>query len=59
MTSQNDRIEHIILFMEYDNLSDAQGNLIISFEDQWRKKGYLSQSQFEILESIFKQAAEK
>jgi predicted DNA binding protein len=57
--NNNDRIEHIFKFMEYDELTDAQMNLIVSFEDQFKKRGNLTARQLEILESIFEQAAEK
>ena len=54
-----DRIEHIFKFMEYDQLTDAQHDLIISFEDQFKRRGYLSDKQIDILEDIFRRAAEK
>ena len=44
--------------MEYDVITDAQHDLILSFERQFYKNGFLSLRQYEILESIFKQAAE-
>ena len=52
-----ERIEHIFKYMEYDNLSDAQHDLIISFENQFQAKGHLSDKQYEILEDIFKRVA--
>lgn len=51
-----ERIEHIFKFMEYDNLTDAQHDLIISFEKQFRQRGSLSERQVEILEDIFEKA---
>jgi hypothetical protein len=45
--------------MEYDVLTDAQHDLVISFEDQFKSKGSLSDRQIEILEDIFQRAAEK
>ena len=54
----NDRIQHIYDFMEWDNLTDAQHDLLISFESQWKRKGRLTDNQGEILEDIFKRAAE-
>lgn len=58
MAIHEDRIKHIFQFMEYDCLSDAQHDLIISFESQFKRRGYLSDAQIEILEDIFKKAAE-
>jgi hypothetical protein len=54
-----ERIKHIFKYMEYGALSEAQENLIISFEKQFEERGSLSERQYEILEDIFKQAAEK
>ena len=54
-----ERIEHIFKFMEYDQLSDRQLDLIESFEDQYNRNHHLSERQMEILEDIFQQAAEK
>jgi hypothetical protein len=54
-----ERIEHIFRFMEYGELTDRQHELIISFEEQWKRYGRLSERQMEILEDIFKQAAER
>jgi hypothetical protein len=45
--------------MEYDVLSDAQHDLVISFQEQFQSRGGLSDRQFEILEDIFERAAEK
>lgn len=54
-----DRINLVFDIMEYDNLTDDEHDLIISFETQWKAKKYLSEKQIEILESIFKKAAER
>jgi hypothetical protein len=54
-----ERIEHCLNFMEWDNLTEYQHNLIESFETQFRSKGTLTEKQIEILEDIFKKAAEK
>ena len=54
-----ERIEHIFKFMEYDYLTDAQMDLVVSFESQFENRGSLSDKQIEVLESIFKQAAGK
>ena len=56
---QKDRAEHIFLFMEWKHVTDDQHNLLISFEEQFENKGYLSNTQMDILESIFNQANEK
>jgi len=54
-----DRIKHIFRYMEYDHILEKQHDLIISFEEQFNRKGYLSDAQIDILEDIFKRAAEK
>lgn len=54
-----ERVEHIFRFMEYDVLTQSQLNLIESYERQYMEGGYLTPRQMEVLESIFKQAAEK
>ena len=53
-----ERINHIFQFMEYDELSEAQHDLICSFESQMGTRGWLSVRQVEILEDIFRKAAE-
>lgn len=53
---EKDRIVHIFKFMAYDNLTDAQHDLIISFEKQFEHRGSLSERQVEILEDIFERA---
>ena len=58
MNNSSERIKHILKYMEYDVITDAQHDLILSFERQFYKNGFLSLRQYEILESIFKQAAE-
>jgi len=55
--SDNDRIEHIFKFLEYDQLTDAQHSLVESFEEQFERSGSLSDRQVEILEDIFERAA--
>jgi len=54
-----DKIEMMFNFMEYDFLSDAQHDLILSLEDYYTRTGKFSDAQFELLSDIFKQAAEK
>lgn len=51
-----DRIKHIFQFINFDGLIDAQEDLIISFEEQFRDRGYLSDRQVEILENIYRRA---
>lgn len=53
-----DKIKMMFKLMEYDYLSEKQHELIISFEEQFNRKGYLTEPQFYILEDIFKKAAE-
>ena len=57
MTTSAERIEHIFKFIESDNLSEAQVDLVISFEEQFQRRGRLSERQLEVLEDIFKQVA--
>ena len=59
MVDKKDRIEHIFQFMEYEELSEKQLNLIISFEKQYKDRSNLSEKQYDILEDIFAQAAGK
>jgi hypothetical protein len=56
---QKDRAECCFKLMEYDQLTDPQHDLIIKYEKQFEEKGWLSDRQMEVLEDIFKQAAEK
>jgi len=53
-----ERIDMMFKFMAYDALSDAQHDLIASFESQYEMRGSLSDRQFEILSDIFKKANE-
>ena len=57
MTTEEERIKHILKYMEWDNLSESQHDLIISFEEQFERNGYLSDRQMEILEDIFSKVA--
>ena len=54
-----ERIKHIFKFMEWDVLTDRQFELVESFEEQFNRSGSLSERQMEILEDIFKRAAEE
>ena len=52
-----DKIEMMFSLMEYDELTDSEHNLIISFEKTFKRYGTLSARQTEILEEIFDRAA--
>ena len=54
-----DKTEMMFRLMEYDELSEAQHNLVESLEEQFNNRGHLTARQFEILEDIFDQAAGK
>jgi hypothetical protein len=57
MANDSIRIDHIFNYMEYDYLTDSQHDLLVSFEEQYDRKGSLSDDQYEILEDIFKKVA--
>jgi len=57
MVDVEERIDHIFKYMEWDNLSESQLDLIVSFEKQFKENGDLSEKQIEILEDIFSKAA--
>jgi hypothetical protein len=42
---------------EGESLTESEMNLLISFEEQFKRKGYLSARQMEILEEIYKRRA--
>jgi hypothetical protein len=52
------RIKVLFQFMDYDYLTDAQHDLVLSFDEFYRQTGYLSERQIEILEDIYKKASE-
>ena len=54
-----DKIDMMFQLMEWDYLTDSQHNLMSDFEKQYKRKSTLSDRQFEILENIFEQAAQK
>ena len=56
---QENRIKHIFQFMDYDFISEAEHNLVISFEEQFLKSNSLSKKQTDILETIFKRSSER
>jgi hypothetical protein len=58
-SDREDKISMMLNFMEWDYLSDSQHDLIIDFENQFKNRGSLSDKQYEILQSIFNQAAQK
>lgn len=45
--------------IDYDMLSDEQHNLIVSFEEQFNHRGYLSKRQQGVLQSVYRQALAK
>ena len=57
LTKENIRI--IFEYMELDSLTDSELNLLISFEEQFKRKGILSETQFEILLDINRKAGER
>lgn len=59
MNDRDERITCCFTLMEYDNVSDRQHDILISLEEQYLKNRSLSDAQLALLESIFKQAAEK
>ena len=54
---QKQRVEHILQFLEYDEITDDQHKWIVDFEEQFLRCGYLSDRQIKIMESIFQQVA--
>jgi len=52
----SDRITHLLRYMEYDYLTDAEHDLVCSFEKQFERKGSLSDRQLKILEDINERA---
>ena len=47
------RITHVLAFMDYNNLSEKEEELIVSFKKQFEKKKSLSDEQVRILEEIY------
>jgi len=56
---QIDRVRHMLRYIERDNLTDSELNLVGSFQDQFEKNGTLSERQCEILEDIFRKGNER
>jgi len=59
MKEVEERIEHIFRFMEYDNLTENEENLVIDYEQFFQRNGRLTENQYEVLEQIFKRASER
>ena len=59
MATVAERIDLLFRWMRYEELTDSQHDLIISFEEQYKARGSLTSRQLEILEDIFRQANEK
>jgi hypothetical protein len=57
-SGKDQRLEYIFKYIDMGKLTDGQERLIISFEDQYRRKGYLSSRQEEVLEDIFRRSNE-
>ena len=57
--NDNERIEHIFKYMEYDVLTDAQHTFVADLESFFERNGYLTDNQFYPLEDIFSKAAER
>jgi len=56
---QRNKAEMFFKLMEYDQLTERQLDLVERFERQFLNTQDLSQRQFDVLEDIFNQAAEK
>ena len=54
-----ERIKYLLKHMSYDAITDRQHDLVVSFEEQFERRGALSDKQTDILESIFKQAEDR
>ena len=49
------RIKHIFEWVDWDKFTDWENEFLISVEEQFKNKGYLSEKQVEVLERIYKQ----
>jgi len=58
MTNKNEEIEMMFQFMEWEYINEEAHNYVISYENQYNEKGYLTDPQIETLKSIFKQGNE-
>jgi hypothetical protein len=50
-----DYVQELLEDIDYDQITEAQHDLVISFEEQFEKFGGLTEKQIEILEDIKKQ----
>jgi hypothetical protein len=57
--SNPERIKHIFQFINFDGLTGAQKNFVISLKEQFLDRGKLSYNQMKILEDIYRRAAVK
>jgi hypothetical protein len=54
-----EKIQMCFDLMEYDELTDNELDWIVKLEERWLKWGNLSEKEQEILNDIFKRAAER
>ena len=54
-----ERIKYLFKHLNYEAVTDAQHDLLCSFEKQFQRRGELSERQQEILKDIFKQAEDR
>lgn len=50
---EEDKIEMMFKFMEYDDLNDWEDNFVASVGEQYENRGTLTRAQFEKLEEVF------
>ena len=55
----HDRIAHIFKYLEYDNLTEWEDDFILSVSEQYEQKQSLTDRQIEVLESVFRKAADR
>jgi len=56
---EEDRIDMMFKFMEYEKLSDWEDGFVVSIEEQYENRGTMTRAQYEKLEEVFKRAAER
>jgi len=56
---RDERIAHIFRYLEYDSLTEWEDDFILSVSEQYERKGSLTERQLEVLENIFRKAAER
>lgn len=59
MADRDQRLEHIFKYIDMEKLTDGEERYVLSFEEQYERKGYLSQTQEGILEDIFRRSNER